>query len=52
MRDDLPSPFIAKIVSTILTHATELTDTAEPSEMEETLEHLIMLLKDGLSKKR
>lgn len=51
LRMDLPTAFMARAVSTLLTHATELTDTAEPLEMEETLEHLIMLLKDGLSKK-
>lgn len=48
LRDDLPPAFIKKIIGHLFTHAAEFIPPGEPHEIEQSLTHLISVMKSGL----
>ena len=51
LRDDLPRPFIRKVVGYMLTQSADLTDMGDFDAVEANLDHLIAFLKSGLGKR-
>ena len=51
LRDDLPRPFIRKVVGYMLTHSADLTDMGDFDAVEANLDYLIAFLKSGLGKR-
>ncbi len=49
-RDDLPLPFIKKMIGTLFNQAADFTNLNVPAEMEQNLNYLIDFMRNGLAK--
>jgi AcrR family transcriptional regulator len=50
LRDDLPLPFIKKVISYLFTHAADITGLRDPAAYEDDLRYLVEFIKSGLGK--
>jgi TetR/AcrR family transcriptional regulator len=50
LRDDLPLPFIKKIIGYLFTHAADITELRDPAAFEDEMGYLIAFIKSGLGK--
>lgn len=50
LRDDLPLPFIKKIIGYLFTHAADITELRDPAAFEDEMRHLVAFIKSGLGK--
>jgi|SRR5690606_17021567 len=50
LRDDLPLPFIKKVIGHLFTHAADIIQLRDPAAYEDELRYLIEFIKSGLGK--
>jgi len=50
LRDDLPRPFVQKVIGYLFTHTAELIDIENFDDVETDINHLIAFMKSGLGK--
>jgi TetR/AcrR family transcriptional regulator len=50
LREDLPLPFIKKIIGYLFTHAADITELRDPAAFEDEMHYLVAFIKSGLGK--